>query len=63
MKMTVGELIDHLSGSGVRDDMPIVIEGRLEGKDDRVEIHDIQKALYEGAEEIHLIAADGIRDK
>lgn len=60
MSMTVGKLIDILEQ--FPDHMPVVIEAAGIGKDDRTEIHDVQKALYE-TEEVHLIAADGIRDR
>lgn len=58
--MTVDELISHLES--YRGDMPVVIEAARIGKDDRSEIHDVQKALYD-REEIHIIAANGVRDR
>jgi len=59
--MTVDELIITLEEYSGR--LPVVIEAAAIGKDDRTEIHDVQKATYEGAEEVHLIAADGIRNR
>jgi hypothetical protein len=59
--MTVDDLIGVLEQFPGR--LPVVLEAAAIGKDDRTEIHDVQKALYEGIEEVHLIAADGIRDR
>lgn len=59
--LTVDELIDTLEA--FPGHLPVVIEAAAIGEDDRSPLHDIQKALYNGIEEVHLIAADGIRDR
>lgn len=62
--MKVAELVERLeSVAGWRDDAKVVIEGRLSDPNDVIQIHDVQMAIgTDGAEEIHLLAADGIRD-
>jgi hypothetical protein len=59
--VTVDELIDILEE--LPGHLPVVIEAASIGEDDRTTIHDVQKAIYNGIEEVHLIAADGIRDR
>jgi hypothetical protein len=63
--MTVAELVEKLESiAGWRDNAVVVIEGRLSDPNDVIQIHDVQMAIgVNGAEEIHLLAADGIRDR
>lgn len=54
---TVGQMIATLSQ--YRDDMPVVIECAGVGVDDRSYIFDVDVAIYDGAEELHLVSEDG----
>lgn len=55
--MTVAELQDLLDE--FNPDLPVVLEVAGVGRDDRTDIHEVLKAIYEGAEEIHIIATNG----
>lgn len=63
--MIVDDLIARLEViAGGKLNVRVVIEGRLADANDVTQIHDVQMAIgTDGAEEIHLIAADGIRDR
>ena len=52
VKMTVANLIESLDT--FPQHLPVVVEGRVD-HDGRAEIDDIQVALSEGMEEVHLI--------
>ena len=52
--LTVGELIDALQS--YPQYTPIVIEAAGIGTDDRTAIHEISMAMYEGMEEVHIVA-------
>lgn len=51
---TVGQLIATLEQYS--ENTPVVIEAAGLGIDDRSYIHDVEIAMYQGAEEIHLVA-------
>lgn len=52
--MTVGDLIELLDE--FNPELPVVIEAAGVGTDDRTQVHEVLKAMYEGAEEVHLVA-------
>lgn len=59
---TASQLVEILDE--FRKDTPVVIEASGLGEFDVSEIHTVQKAIgTDGREEVHLIAADGVKNR